>query len=90
MLPEIESCIVATSPLPRREAEVCARILYGLSSVGIALDLSVSEETVKTYRKRAYQRLVIGSERELLTWYLSHWNRWSAERFQAAASTALH
>ncbi|MBT2323092.1 helix-turn-helix transcriptional regulator [Variovorax paradoxus] len=90
MLPEIESCIVATSPLPRREAEVCARILYGLSSVGIALDLSVSEETVKTYRKRAYQRLVIGSERELLTWYLAHWSRWSAERFQAAASTALH
>ncbi|CAN7479981.1 LuxR C-terminal-related transcriptional regulator [Variovorax sp. LjRoot130] len=89
-LPEIESCIVATSPLPRREAEVCARILYGLSSVGIALDLTVSEETVKTYRKRAYQRLVIGSERELLTWYLARWSRWSAERFQAAASTALH
>jgi DNA-binding CsgD family transcriptional regulator len=89
-LPEIESCIVATSPLPRREAEVCARILYGLSSVGIALDLTVSEETVKTYRKRAYQRLAIGSERELLTWYLAHWSRWSAERFQAAASTALH
>jgi DNA-binding CsgD family transcriptional regulator len=89
-LPEIEHCIVATSPLPRREAEVCARILYGLSSVGIALDLSVSEETVKTYRKRAYQRLAIGSERELLTWYLARWSRWSAERFQAAASTALH
>lgn len=89
-LPEIENCIVATSPLPRREAEVCARILYGLSSVGIALDLTVSEETVKTYRKRAYQRLAIGSERELLTWYLARWSRWSAERFQAAASTALH
>ena len=36
-LPDIESCIVATSDLPRREAEVCSRILYGLSSVGIAL-----------------------------------------------------
>ena len=69
---------------------MCARILYGLSSVGIALDLTVSEETVKTYRKRAYQRLAIGSERELLTWYLAHWSRWSAERFEAAASTALH
>jgi DNA-binding CsgD family transcriptional regulator len=89
-LPEIENCIVATSPLPRREAEVCARILYGLSSIGIALDLTVSEETVKTYRKRAYQRLAIGSERELLTWYLARWSRWSAERFEAAASTALH
>jgi DNA-binding CsgD family transcriptional regulator len=89
-LPEIETCIVATSDLPRREAEVCARILYGLSSVGIALDLSVSEETVKTYRKRAYQRLGIGSERELLTWYLARWSRWSAERYLVGMPAALH
>ncbi len=87
-LPDIEACIVAKSALPRREAEVCARILYGLSSVGIALDLSVSEETVKTYRKRAYQRLNIGSERELLTWYLARWSRWSAEEFDAASLPA--
>jgi len=84
-LPGIESCIVAVSELPRREAEVCARILYGLSSVGIALDLTVSEETVKTYRKRAYQRLAIGSERELLTWYLARWSRWNNDRFEALA-----
>lgn len=77
-LREIEDCVAAMSELPRREAEVCARILYGLSSVGIALDLSVSEETVKTYRKRAYQRLAIGSERELLTWYLARWSHWKA------------
>lgn len=84
-LSDIEACIVAMSELPRREAEVCARILYGLSSVGIALDLSVSEETVKTYRKRAYQRLAIGSERELLTWYLARWSRWNNERFETTA-----
>lgn len=90
-LPEIESCICATSDLPRREAEVCARILYGLSSVGIALDLSVSEETVKTYRKRAYQRLAIGSERELLTWYLARWSRWRGHRFEVPVrQVALH
>jgi DNA-binding CsgD family transcriptional regulator len=89
-LEEIESCIVATSDLPRREAEVSARILYGLSSVGIALDLSVSEETVKTYRKRAYQRLAIGSERELLTWYLARWSRWRGHRFELAAPAAVH
>ncbi len=91
-LEEIEACIVATSTLPRREAEVSARILYGLSSVGIALDLSVSEETVKTYRKRAYQRLAIGSERELLTWYLACWSRWRGHRFELAhrARPALH
>lgn len=80
-LEEIERCIMATSGLPRREAEVSARILYGLSSAGIALDLAVSEETVRTYRKRAYQRLGIGSERELLTWYLARWSSWRGHRF---------
>jgi DNA-binding CsgD family transcriptional regulator len=89
-LDEIEDCITATSALPRREGEVSARILYGLSSVGIALDLSVSEETVKTYRKRAYQRLGIGSERELLTWYLARWSRWRGHRFERAPSRAVH
>jgi hypothetical protein len=34
--------------------------------------------------------LAIGSERELLTWYLARWSSWSAERFEAAAATALH
>lgn len=89
-LDEIASCILATSDLPRREAEVSARILYGLSSVGIAIDLAVSEETVKTYRKRAYQRLAIGSERELLTWYLARWSRWRGHRFELAAPAAVH
>lgn len=89
-LSEIEHCIDTTKALPRREAEVAARILYGMSSVGIALDLSVSEETVKTYRKRAYHRLAIGSERELLTWYLAHWSVWRGHRFDLPAVGALH
>lgn len=70
-LVEIERTIA--SAFPRREAEVCARILYGLSGAGIALDLGIGEETVMTYRKRAYERLGIGSQRELLMWYLSLW-----------------
>src|SRR5207247_2006908 len=49
---EIEQCFVARSQLPRRELEVCARVLYGLSSLGISLDLNIGEESVKTYRKR--------------------------------------
>lgn len=83
----IEHCIAATSTLPRRETQVCARIVYGMSSAGIALDLGVSEETVKTYRKRAYQRLGIGSERELLGWYLA---RWSGLGTGATAPARLH
>jgi DNA-binding CsgD family transcriptional regulator len=54
-----------------REAQVCARILYGLTTGGIAVDLDIGEETVVTYRKRAYSRLRIGSHRELLLWYLA-------------------
>jgi len=80
-LPLIEDCM-AHSPegLPRREVEVCARILYGISSLGIGLDLGIGEETVKTYRKRAYQRLGIATQRELLVWYI---NRWSERRNRA-------
>lgn len=73
-LPDIEARIRATMSLPYREGEVCARILYGLSSVGAAIDLGIGTESVKTYRKRAYQRLGIGSPRELLLWYLSMWD----------------
>jgi DNA-binding CsgD family transcriptional regulator len=73
-LEEIQSCVSGATDLSRRESEVCARILYGLSSCGIALDLGIGKESVMTYRKRAYQRLGIGSQRELLMWYLALWS----------------
>lgn len=70
-LPAIEMLIDEESPLTRRERQVSARILYGLTTTGIALDLGISNETVKSFRKLAYRRLRIGSERELLQWYLA-------------------
>jgi DNA-binding CsgD family transcriptional regulator len=85
-LQEIENCFHARSELPRRELEVCARILYGLSSIGISLDLGVGEESVKTYRKRAYQRLNIGCERELLHWYLLQWSVWRGHHYAPTRS----
>jgi DNA-binding CsgD family transcriptional regulator len=82
----IEGCLALSSPrLARREAEVCARILYGMTSLGIALDLGIGEESAMTYRKRAYNRLNIGSQRELLLWYL---DQWASQR--AAGISALH
>src|SRR3546814_184165 len=69
-LNRIQERILGTKSLSRREGEVCARILYGFSSCGIAVDLGIGKESVMTYRKRAYQRLGIGSQRELLLWYL--------------------
>lgn len=73
-LEEIESCVLAgADKFPRRESQVCARIIYGMSSTGMALELGISEETVMTYRKRVYQRLGIATQRELLIWYVSQW-----------------
>lgn len=75
-LPEIEATLDASDvPFSRREIEVGARVLYGISTTGIALDLGIGEETVATYRKRSYQRLGIGTQRELLVWYLHEWSR---------------
>ena len=73
-LETIEACLrCAPEQLPRRECEVCARIIYGIGTGGIALDLDIGEQTVNTYRKRAYQRLGISCERELLAWYMDQW-----------------
>jgi len=89
-LAEIESCITEQMPrMPRREAEVCSRAIYGMSSLGISLDLSISQETVLTYRKRAYARLGIATQRELFLWYLKLWSEWRGRNgggsFHAAA-----
>lgn len=75
-LAQIARCVADRSDLPRREVEVCSRILYGMSTLGISIDIGIGEESVRTYRKRAYQRLLIGSERELLRWYLHQWSLW--------------
>jgi LuxR family transcriptional regulator, activator of tox operons len=57
--------------LSDREREVCALIAVGLSSEGIALRLNISINTVLTYRKRAYSRLRISSQNELMRLVLS-------------------
>ncbi|MDX3911762.1 MAG: LuxR C-terminal-related transcriptional regulator [Sphingobium sp.] len=80
-LAEIEETMKSASiQLPKREAQVCARIVFGISTAGIAVDLGVGEETVMTYRKRAYQRLSIGSQRELLLWYVDQWSAVASSR----------
>ena len=70
-VPEIEARLNDLVPgLSRRETEVCARILRGVSTPGIAVDLNLREHTVVTYRKRAYRRLAIGTRFELMQMYL--------------------
>lgn len=57
--------------MPTREIEVCAGIMRGMTSEAIALTLGVSINTVLTYRKRAYARLGISCQNELLRLVLS-------------------
>ena len=57
-------------PLARRELQVGARLLYGLSASCVAADLGIGFETVSTHRKRLYERLGISCHHELLLWYL--------------------
>jgi DNA-binding CsgD family transcriptional regulator len=52
--------------LTSREAQVCAGIVSGLHSGEIGTSLGVSINTVRTLRRRAYARLSISSQNELL------------------------
>lgn len=65
--PSTELCLDADllGALPRREREVCERLLRGWTYEGIATDLTISPATVKTYRDRAFDRLGIHHRNEL-------------------------
>ncbi len=58
--------------LPRREREVCERMLKGWTHEGIAADLGLSAATVKTYRDRAFDRLGIRHRNELFALVAGH------------------
>ena len=65
--PDFEHLLRSKIPsLTPRETQVCAQIARGLTSEGIALELGVSINTVLTYRKRAYERMGITSQNELM------------------------
>lgn len=57
---------VVAPTIPPREAEVCTAIMLGLTSEAIAAKLGISVNTVLTYRKRAYNRLNISCQNELM------------------------
>jgi DNA-binding CsgD family transcriptional regulator len=56
--------------LTPREREVLARVMLGMTSQGIALDLGVGLHTVQTYRKRAYARLGVTGQAELFALWI--------------------
>lgn len=47
--------------LTQRERQVCARAAGGMSVDATALELGIAKTSVLTYRRRAYQRLGVGS-----------------------------
>lgn len=51
--------------LSPREAKVCDLLLQGLSVTGTALQLGVSENTVRTFRRRAYEKLGVHSATQI-------------------------
>lgn len=53
--------------LSPREIDVAMRIVAGVSSEGIALDLGIGINSVLTYRKRIYAKLRISSQNELFS-----------------------
>ncbi len=53
--------------LSPREAATCDAILAGLSVAGTALQLQVSENTIRTLRRRAFRKLGVTSAQELMS-----------------------
>lgn len=64
--------LISLNPsLSPREVDVCAMILQGVSSEGIALEIGISKTSVVTYRKRPYTKLGITTQSELFATCLS-------------------
>ena len=60
--------------LSTREASACAHIVLGYSIKGIGLILGVSSHSVVSYRRRAFAKLGIGTQKELFSLVLR--KRW--------------
>jgi DNA-binding CsgD family transcriptional regulator len=52
--------------LSKREIEVCARVIAGMTIDRTAVDLAIKRTSVITYRQRAYEKLNISRQNELL------------------------
>jgi DNA-binding CsgD family transcriptional regulator len=64
--------------LSPREAQVCAAIVLGYSTLAISLNLGISLNTVATHRKRAYSKLGICSQNELFAQYFKSVTKFNA------------
>lgn len=51
--------------LTRRESEIASKVLFGYSTLAIAMEFGISEHTVKVHRKHLNQKLGVRSQGEL-------------------------
>lgn len=65
-----ENNVAGFSDLTAREADVCDLLLAGKSIAASALQLGVSETTIRTLRQRAFRKLRVGSARELMAMFI--------------------
>jgi DNA-binding CsgD family transcriptional regulator len=73
MLDQMRAALLeARAGLTPREAQICAGIMIGQTTLGLSLTLGISMNTVATHRKRAYAKLGITSQNGLFAHYLKH------------------
>lgn len=53
--------------LTDRERQVCTRIILGHTSISIGLNLGISVNTILTHRRKAYEKLGIGTQSQLFS-----------------------
>jgi DNA-binding CsgD family transcriptional regulator len=83
MLAHLKEVLLAEPhALSPREAEVCAGIVLGYTTLGISLNFGISINTVATHRKRAYRKLGICSQNELFSRYFQLVNRQQARELK--------
>jgi DNA-binding CsgD family transcriptional regulator len=71
---KVYELLVKQDVLSPREAEICAMILVGYTTLGISLNLEISINTVATHRKRAYKKLGIATQNELFCKCFEVWD----------------
>lgn len=70
--PALRGALLAQcAALTPRELDVCERLLRGISYDGIAADLGLSVASVKTYRRRAFERLGLHFKSELFARFVA-------------------
>jgi two-component system NarL family response regulator len=60
--------MVSPSSLTRREMEILQLIVGGRTNHGIAVELGISEKTVKTHCSRLFQRLGVTDRTQAAVW----------------------